>query len=342
MYNSYIGICKFIMSIMVIAIHVQPFTRNTGFYHNNCIARIADPAFFILSSYFLFNKLNTNKWDKNIFIKQIKHLFHYYFVWILIFSPVIISKTIKQTNSLFDFCYEIFKQIFLSGPYGALWFLPALILGVTLTHFLGKKFHPIICVIISFPFFLLSVLQMEYFYLIKDINWLTTINEFFVSIFGWLGNGINYAFFFCALGLYIASQRKKIRNIKFDSLMLIICFVLLVIECTIIRHFNLGQSYGAMFFLIPTSYYLIVMLLNLPNNDKLNKVAKHLQNMSLLIFPLHYGIMDALLLLFKDQSWYTKSTTVQYFMVITITLAISELILYLSKRYKFLTHLYGK
>lgn len=344
MYNSYIGICKFIMSLFVVAIHVQPFSDNMAFYHNNCIARIADPVFFTLSAYFLFDKLIRNNWNQDVFFKQIKHLFKYYFVWLVVFSPVILSKTWYQTNNILDFGYEILKQVFLSGTYGALWFLPALLLGLILTYLVGKRCSPQICLAISFPFFLLTILQMEYTSLIQGISWLTIINDFFVSIFGWLGNGVNYGFFFCTLGLYLASQKQKIRNNKFDVAMFLLFSFLLVGECTIIRHFDLGISYGAMFFLIPVSYYLIQILLRLKpkNNADLESAARYLQNMSLLIFPLHYGTMEALAYLLKNITWYTSSSTIQYFSVIIVTLVISALILFLSKKYRFLRYLYGK
>lgn len=344
MFNSYIGILKFIMSLFVVAIHVQPFSGNMAFYYNNCIARIADPMFFTLSSYFLFDKLISNNWNKTVFFKQIKHLIRYYLVWLLVFSPIIISRTWQRTNNIFDCVCDILKQIFLSGTYGALWFLPALLLGLVLTYFIGKRCTPYICLAISFPFFLFTILEMEYMLLIQDISWFSTINNFFISIFGWLGNGVNYGFFFCSLGLYIASQKQKTRNKNVDLFMLLLSSLLLVVECTIIREFHLGVSYGAMFFLIPVTYYFIHVLLETRTQTAfdLKPIAKYLQNMSLLIFPLHYGIMEALEHLLQNVKWYTDSTTIQYAMVIIITCAISAFLLALSKKHKFLRHFYGK
>lgn len=345
MFNPYIGIFKFIMSLFVVAIHVQPFSDNMAFYYNNCIARIADPMFFTLSSYFLFNKLINSNWDKNIFLKHIQHLLHYYFIWLLVFSPIIITRTWQRTNNIFAFLCDIFKQIFLSGTYGALWFLPALLLGLALTYVIGKKSTPKVCLAISFPFFLFTVFEMEYTLLIQDISWLSAINNFFISIFGWLGNGVNYGFFFCSLGLYIASQKKQVqRKQNKDLIMVILSSALLVLECTIIRKFNLGVSYGAMFFLIPVTYYLIHLLLELQSKTKHNivPIARYLQNMSLLIFPLHYGIMEMLEYILKDVKWYVASTTIQYATVIVITCAISALIMTLGKKHKILRYFYGK
>lgn len=344
MFNPYIGILKFIMSLFVVAIHVRPFNGNLAFYYNDCITRIADPAFFTLSSYFLFDKLIKNNWDKNLFFKQITHLFKYYFIWLIVFSPVIISRTWNRTNNIFLCIGDILKQIFLSGTYGALWFLPALLLGLILTYIIGKKYSSRMCLFISFPFFLLTILETEYFIFIKDISWISTINQFFVFIFGWLGNGINFGFFFCSLGLFIATQKKDNRKLSFDLIKLSICIILLILECTIIRKYQLGISYGAMFFLIPVSYYLLHVILNMKpsKNTKFESISKHLQNMSLLIFPLHYGIMEAMQYFLQDQAWYTSSSSIQYLIVIMLTCTISALILRFAKTYKFFQYFYGK
>ena len=88
MYNPFIGIYKFILSLLVVAIHVEPFSEDLAFYTNNCLARIAVPSFFILSAYFLFDKLIQNDWDANIFWKNEKHLAKYYGIWLLFHSPV--------------------------------------------------------------------------------------------------------------------------------------------------------------------------------------------------------------------------------------------------------------
>ena len=360
MFNPYVALCKFSMALLVVAIHVEPFTGNAAFYYNHCLARIADPMFFTLSAYFLFDKLLCSDWELCVFFKQIKRLCLYYGMWLMVYSPVILSRTWARTEGGIDFIWQVLRQIFLSGPYGALWFLPALILGLILTYWIGKRTSPLLCLMISCPFFLLTVVQMEYFHFIKDIGWLTAINNFFVSIFGWLGNGINYGFFFCAMGLFIASKKGKSRFFRRDVILCVLFMVMLVVECTIIRHFKFGISYGAMLMLIPVTYYLMQVVLRIPkevtkhssqrcrntvnaaSSDTLHTYLKHLQDMSLLIFPLHYGIMELLEHLLYDEGWYMNSTTLQYAIVILVTCVLSNILLLLGKRIRFFRLFYGK
>jgi len=366
MFNPYIGLAKFFMAVLVVAIHVEPFTGNAAFYYNNCLARIADPMFFTLSAYFLFDKLLASDWNKIIFIKQIKRLFLYYGVWLIVYAPVILPRTWTRCDNVLTFVWEVLRQIILTGPYGALWFLPALILGLILTYFVGKNTTPRICMVISLPFFLLSVLEMEYFALVKDVAWLTAANNFFAGIFGWLGNGINFAWFFCAMGLYLASERQKnasCTRFRVHVRDLINFLTILAVECTLIRRYNLGISYGVMLSLIPVTYYLMQVLLQLPEvrkarnekkqadkmvvansntTHKLSHISKYLQDMSLLIFPLHYGIMEGMEYVMKNYTWYMNSTTIQYVIVLLITFGISAVILALGKKYSFFRIFYAK
>ena len=110
MYNPFIGIFKFILAILVVAIHVEPFTGDLAFYVNNCIARIAVPSFFIYSSYFLFDKLLHNHWDKKIFFQQEKHLAKYYGIWLLLHAPIVLSRLYETSEGTLDYIWKIIQD----------------------------------------------------------------------------------------------------------------------------------------------------------------------------------------------------------------------------------------
>lgn len=345
-YNPYIGILKFVLSLLVVAIHVQPLSGNKAFYLNNCLARLAVPIFFVLSAYFLFDKLLHNNWDKKIFIKQEKHLAKYYLVWLLLHIPIIIYSLTQSSDSIFSFVWQLFQGIFLKGPYGALWFLPASLLGLALVYFIGKKTSPMICLLLSTPLFLFATVEIEYNAFVKDIGLINMINHIFTSIFGWLANGLNVGFLFCSIGLYIAYKKHKQRNLKADIIKLVLSILLLIVETTIIRKYNLGVDYWAMLFIIPTTYYIVQIVINLKgtSNTRLISAAKYLQNLSMLIYPMHFMIMDILKRVLASNQLYMGSKTLQYIVVLTITGGISILILYLGekKNSKLAKMLYGK
>lgn len=346
MYNPYVGILKFILSILVIAIHVQPFDGDLAFFINNCIARLAVPIFFILSSYFLFDKLLSQNWNKQIFYKQQKHLAKYYLIWVVLNLPFILKQLLESTDSIMQFIWKLVQGILLKGPYGALWFLPASLLALTLVYYIGKRTSPLLCLILSFPFFLFATVQIEYNAFVRDIDWINTTNHFLTSIFGWLANGLNVGFFFCSMGFYIAANKSKARNIKHDIIKAFLSIVLLLIETTLIRTYSLGVDYWAMFFIIPSTYYIVQIVLNLKTtaDKRMVFIAKQLQSLSLLIYPMHYAIMDLMKYFFADFATYKDSTTFQFVVVLIITLSLSVLLVFWGekKNIKHVKILYGK
>lgn len=346
MYNPFVGIYKFILALLVVAIHVEPFTGDLAFYINNCLARIAVPSFFVLSAYFLFDKLINNNWDVKIFIKNQKHLAKYYGIWLLLHAPVVLSRLWETASDIPNYIWLIFQAVCLKGPYGALWFLPATIMAVALVYWIGKKFGPYVCLVISFPLFFFAALETEYYALIENIAWMEVVNNGLVAVFGWLANGLTFGFFFCSIGFYIAYTKNKSRNMKFDLIAMTVSAILLFVETTIVRDYKLGVSYGAMLLLIPTVYYIVQVLLRLPktSDTALISKARYLQNMSLLIYPMHFAIMELMEFFLKNNKIYMSNTVLQYLVVCGINLGLGAMIIYLGekKNNKIMKLLYGK
>ena len=346
MYNPFVGIYKFILALLVVAIHVEPFSGDLAFYTNNCLARIAVPSFFVLSAYFLFDKLINNDWDAKIFWKNQKHLAKYYGIWLLLHSPVVLTRLWETATDIPNYIWLVVQAVCLKGPYGALWFLPATMMAVALVYWIGKKCGPYVCLVISFPLFFFAALETEYFGLIEDIAWMEVVNNGLVAVFGWLANGLTFGFFFCSIGYYIAYTKNKNRTIQIDMIKLVLAAILLFVETTIVRDYKLAVSYGAMLFLIPTVYYIVQILLRLPKTTDSNFIAKarFLQNLSLLIYPMHFAIMELMEFFLRDNKTYMSNTVLQYIVVCTINLILGALIIYLGekKNLKVAKALYGK
>ena len=346
MYNPFVGIYKFILALLVVAIHVEPFSGDLAFYLNNCLARIAVPSFFILSAYFLFDKLKQNNWNAKIFWKNEQHLAKYYGIWLLLHSPIVLSRLWEAATDIPNYIWLVFQAVTLKGVYGALWFLPATMMAVALVYWIGKKWGPYPCLIVSFPLFFFAALETEYYTLIKDFAWMETINQSLLAVFGWLANGLTFGFFFCSIGFYIAYTKDKQRSMSFDIIKAILSLVLVFVETTIIREYKLGVSYGAMLFLIPAVYYIVQILLRLPqtSNARLIHAAKYMQNLSLLIYPMHFAIMELMEYILRDNKTYIKNTVLQYIVVCTINLALGIIIIHFGekKQSKIAKLFYGK
>ena len=145
-YNA-IDLTKFIMAIFVIAVHTHPLigvnnTTVSKIYIS--IVYIAVPFFFIVSSYFLFikvNEFNENK-SKEIIISYIKKMVKLYIIWNIIFLPMAIYEYNKEGYSLIKSVMFYIRGFFLVGEHyysWPLWYLLSTIYSAIFLLVLKKK-----------------------------------------------------------------------------------------------------------------------------------------------------------------------------------------------------------
>ena len=353
-----IDIAKFVMAILVVAIHVRPFTGQTAFVYDDIIARIADPLFFQITAFLFFEKIFAQisgdlrqgmSW--RMLGHYMKRILALYTAWFVIYAPVVLPRTWQECGNIRGMLLALLKKYWLSGYYGAMWFMTALLLAMPLVFILTKYLGSRLCLLLSAPWFLLTVARMEYCSITDGWQVAGYFDSAIYGIFGWYGNGLTYGFFFCALGMWIAykrtlgGQKNDSRDFALPSL---ISFLLLIIESYVIRDKGLGQSFGAMFFLIPTSYFLLQWLLNVDFWEKpgekariwTDQICAHMRRLSILIFTIHYGVMEGLQYMVGKYTTYVWYATVLYFVVLVVTIVLAELILLAQKKIKWLYILY--
>lgn len=353
-----IDIAKFVMAILVVAIHVRPFTGQTAFVYDDIIARIADPLFFQITAFLFFEKIFAQisgdlrqgmSW--RMLGHYMKRILALYTAWFVIYAPVVLPRTWQECGNIRGMLLALLKKYWLSGYYGAMWFMTALLLAMPLVFILTKYLGSRLCLLLSAPWFLLTVARMEYCSITDGWQVAGYFDSAIYGIFGWYGNGLTYGFFFCALGMWIAykrtlgGQKNDSRDFALPSL---INFLLLIIESYVIRDKGLGQSFGAMFFLIPTSYFLLQWLLNVDFWEKpgekariwTDQICAHMRRLSILIFTIHYGVMEGLQYMVGKYTTYVWNATVLYFVVLVVTIVLAELILLAQKKIKWLYILY--
>ena len=353
-----IDIAKFVMAILVVAIHVRPFTGQTAFVYDDVIARIADPLFFQITAFLFFEKIFAQisgdlrqgmSWC--MLGHYMKRILALYTAWFVIYAPVVLPRTWQECGNIRGMLLALLKKYWLSGYYGAMWFMTALLLAMPLVFILTKYLGSRLCLLLSAPWFLLTVARMEYCSITDGWQVAGYFDSAIYGIFGWYGNGLTYGFFFCALGMWIAykrtlgGQKNDSRDFALPSL---ISFLLLIIESYVIRDKGLGQSFGAMFFLIPTSYFLLQWLLSVDIFEKMGEQSRkrldcacaHMRRLSILIFTIHYGVMEGLQYMVGKYTTYVWNATVLYFVVLVVTIVLAELILLAQKKIKWLHILY--
>lgn len=129
--NPSLDFLKLGLSFLIVALHIFPVAKLEGieglisYEIANGITRIAVPTFFIISGYFLRNKLE----DKQYLFKYAKRILLLYVVWQLMYLPDLIRfyhlNRFSSTDALLKLCYG----------YWHLWYLLATVLAVGLLYF---------------------------------------------------------------------------------------------------------------------------------------------------------------------------------------------------------------
>ncbi len=208
----YVGIdlLKFIMALMIVAIHVDPFAKNIWLSNIfQPLKDIAVPVFFIISSFLLFSKDNLGWEGLFHFAKRILVL---YCVWFLIDFPYILSN--KVYFNLHEFPNSIIlllKDLFLSYTFPGSWFLSALVVSVFIVFVLSKSIGRWCTFILS-----LSLSLYIYLHSILPDNMLTIYKWYALHVREEVYLSFPFALVWVSIGQILA--KKPLINMSFISL----------------------------------------------------------------------------------------------------------------------------
>lgn len=155
---------KYLMSIFIILIH-------TGYSHLSYMIflRIGVPAFFVLSSYFFFSKINASPECEHgkILRNMIKRTAKLYLFWFVVLLPVTIYRYRWFMMTFDEVAKKLIGGLFLNGTFAASWFLSALIIGTVIIYSLRR--HNLPAMIISVSAYLLCCKASAYYFPEQDV-----------------------------------------------------------------------------------------------------------------------------------------------------------------------------
>ncbi|MBP5608189.1 MAG: acyltransferase [Lachnospiraceae bacterium] len=250
---SYKGldILRIICAVFVVTIHFQPFGPSEAagmlnFRFVQYFSRNAVPLFFIISSFFLFNKtVSDGRIDMGAVLRKCWEYYRLYLIWTVIYLFMIIKSYTHGRKTVL----ELIRDFFFCGSYLHLWYLPALITGILIVALLikaGLKKRTVL--LISCFLYLIALLGHTYFNLLaplrKASDTFDTIQSVYFKIFYTTRNGVFEVPLFVCLG-YLLSEKEKNgsdKRIKDHILPLLLFFALEVAEAELVHAFGLARE----------------------------------------------------------------------------------------------------
>ena len=331
--NNAIDIGKFIASILVLCIHVSPFSNEKlSFFVQNILARVAVPFFFICTGYFLFKKIDIYNIenDKSIIFKYVKRIFIMYVFWSICYMPLVIFNYLKTDKSLKIFFNTFIKAPILTGTAAPLWYLNSLMVAILIIFLLLKykvKLKNILK--ISCILYFLGVLGQVYYGLIESIPIINKIYEYYFKIFSTTRNGVFFGLFYIVIGI-LFSKNKIHLTVKKSIIGVIISFILMNIEIITTNKLGIDTSHDMSLAMAPTTILIFNILLNIKLKD--SPIYIKLREFSTLIYLSHFAINAVFNVLVLHLMHFNEvNTTVRFLIVFPTTLLFSGIYLKLEK-----------
>lgn len=308
--NRNIDALKYLMSIMIIMIHI-------GYSLEFPILRAAVPVFFIISSYFFFLKINKaeDKREKNdILVKFVKRALKLYLFWFIVLLPVTVFARKWYTEDLATIALNLVRGFTIGSTFLASWYITAYIIGIALIY--KFRAHRVIIGVVSIGCYILCTLASNYYYLF-DSQFIRWLGEYY--IFNSFPVGLIYIY----IGMILAEKPfmndHKSTVLKCGIVGMIAGVILLYTEDYVIVKYALRQTDDCYFSLLILSPSIFVFCNSLPHFLKFD--TKLLRKMSTIDYCSHFSIITVLIVIAG-----LLHIQVEKFQLLTITFALVTLL----------------
>lgn len=288
-------ISKFILSIMVVAIHVSPVSPNLRTYLLPLL-RIAVPLFFMISSYFLFLKLSRAEDGKRVLINYITRTVKLYLFWyIVLFVPTLIyrSDTYQAwfAEGVVPGLLHYILSILFSSTFKVSWYLSASIVGAVGLYYLDKVNHTL-SLFISIIFYITACLSSNYYGIVPAL-----VQRFILmlDVLGQPYNSFPVAFLWMLIGKRTAewfSQHDPSSTSLGEKrgvlcVLAVLGVIILYIERAAIARAGIARADDCYFSLLPIAIPLFLLVLSFSASDRYQEIARFLRSASTITYCLH-------------------------------------------------------
>lgn len=236
---------------------------------------IAVPLFFMISAFFLFEKLNKTANKTKALLGFIKRNLVLYAFWFVVLLPITLYiRGWFQDGFLPGLARMVWAFLF-NGTFRASWYIVALCIGVCLVYLMRKVLKPRAILIVTGAVYFLCCLCSRYAFLLPDASWLLQAYNWYEAVFLSVGNSWPIALFWVALGMTFAE--KKVSYRKTPNMILAIFSILLLLGEHLLLLKNGLPFTGCNFLLIPLCISIFVATLNssleCPYSRNLRKIS---------------------------------------------------------------------
>lgn len=286
-----IDICKLYCAFLIVFMHCVEVKNGhlLAYSLSKCCTQQAVPFFFIVSGFLYARK---NKCGASGDNKQIFRYLVVYFIWMLIWSPIVIHRyfTMYSGRSVLYILMVILRRILFAGE-GVYWYLLVLFESLFMINLAQKYRKMNILIGISVVFFILGLWYENG----SSIPIMQRMFSAIYFVFSWTNNVLMKGLPYTLIGYCLYRHVDKIRHYK---KMWLITAYLVVLFANITIYLNTSLDKMHIFIYPVLACILFLISVNEELNDFVTKDTKTLRNLSTVIYLTHtlfiYYVADPL------------------------------------------------
>lgn len=281
-------LCKIFLSIMIVAIHTNILPEILYPW-----LRIAVPLFFVISSFFLFSKINNSpkeeKWG--IIKKYAIRLAKLYLFWFIVLLPItIFERKVWFNNGMLKGTQKTISSLLFSSTFIASWYITATIEGTAIVAKLSEKINNKVLDVIFLVIYIICCLISSYSTFFENNSVIKQVYNYYQMIFTSPVFSFPVSLLWIYIGKLFADNKSKLTNLNKNVYVLtsLISIVLLYIEWRYVVSINHIYSNDCYLCLVPLVFSIFAIIKNIEIHLKNSKKLRSISN---IIYPLHASLV---------------------------------------------------
>lgn len=290
-YDSKFDIIKLILSLFVVLVHTDTYQ-----YIVHPWIKLTVPLFFIISSYFLFKKINTvntKEERKQIYKMYLLRTIKLYFFWFIILLPMVLynNRTMTFENGSMGFIEHAIKRLFLGSTYQASWYMSASIFGVIIIAFLSSKLSNKKLFTLCLIPFTLVVIWTCYLPFFKEDGIVNTFYDIYYRVLSNPHHSFPASLIWLTVGKCFADKTFTLNKL-FNFILLLVSGILLYLEWHLVGKYTSFYESEGYFLMLPFCIAIFGLILNI--KPFTFKGSIYLKRLSTYIYVIHGTLIPSI------------------------------------------------
>ena len=152
-------VLKFMLSITIVATHTSLLEG-----YITPLVRLAVPAFFMISGYFFFGRINSCDTDEKqirYLKKSVMHNLKLYLFWFITLLPLTLYVRKYHTMGIFGGLWHLIRDFLFGSTFQSSWYIIALIAGFAIVLLLSRKLPQWALIVIGVVLYIPSPISLS-------------------------------------------------------------------------------------------------------------------------------------------------------------------------------------